>query len=55
MLDADAVPRRLSAASVKVGDGEHLPVVALANEILALWGRPPVVQTLLEGDLGPAA
>ncbi|MEV7176647.1 SMI1/KNR4 family protein [Kitasatospora sp. NPDC093679] len=55
LLDAGAVPRSLSAAAVKVGDGDHLPVVDLANEILALWGRPPIDQTLLEGDLGPVA
>ncbi|MFD0531579.1 SMI1/KNR4 family protein [Kitasatospora arboriphila] len=53
LLDAGAVPRSLSAAAVKVGDGDHLPVVDLANEILALWGRPPIDRTLLEGDLGP--
>ncbi|MEW2495935.1 SMI1/KNR4 family protein [Streptomyces nodosus] len=55
LLDAEAVPRTLSAAAIKVRDQDHLPVVAIANEILALWGRPQIVQTLLEGDLGPAA
>ncbi|MFF7690271.1 hypothetical protein ACFZB6_29535 [Streptomyces syringium] len=30
----------------------RLSVVAIANEILALWDRPQIVQTLLEGDLG---
>nr|WP_317852510.1 SMI1/KNR4 family protein [Streptomyces venezuelae] len=55
LLDAGAVPRTLKAAAVKVHDQDHLPVVALANEILALWDRPQIVQTLLEGDLGPAA
>ncbi|MFI8292741.1 SMI1/KNR4 family protein [Streptomyces sp. NPDC085614] len=55
LLDAGAVPRTLKAAAIKVRDQDHLPVVAIANEILALWGRPQIVQTLLEGDLGPAA
>ncbi|MFD9030988.1 SMI1/KNR4 family protein [Streptomyces sp. NPDC059567] len=54
LLDAGAVPRTLKAAAIKVRDQEHLPVVALANEILALWDRPQIVQTLLAGDLGPA-
>ncbi len=55
LLDAGAVPRTLKAAAIKVQDQDHLPVVALANEILALWDRPEIVQTLLAGDLGPAA
>lgn len=55
LLDAGAVPRTLKAAAITVRDQDHLPVVALANEILALWDRPEIVQTLLAGDLGPAA
>ncbi|MFG2754096.1 SMI1/KNR4 family protein [Streptomyces xanthophaeus] len=55
LLDAGAVPRTLKAAAIKVRDQDHLPVVAIANEILALWERPQIVQTLLEGDLGPTA
>ncbi|MEV7523525.1 SMI1/KNR4 family protein [Streptomyces sp. NPDC091371] len=55
LLDAGAVPRTLKAAAIKVRDQDHLPVVDLANEILALWDRPRIIQTLLEGDLGPAA
>ncbi|MFF4645958.1 SMI1/KNR4 family protein [Streptomyces sp. NPDC001389] len=55
LLDAGAVPRTLKAAAVMVRDQDHLPVVALANEILALWDRPPIAQTLIEGDLGPVA
>jgi hypothetical protein len=27
--------------------------VAIANELLALWNRPAMTQTILEGDLGP--
>lgn len=55
LLDAGAVPRTLKAAAVTVRHQDHLPVVPVANEILALWDRPRIVQTLLEGDLGPAA
>ncbi|WP_033225626.1 SMI1/KNR4 family protein [Streptomyces virginiae] len=55
LLDAGAVPRTLKAAAIQVRDQDHLPVVALANEILALWDRPEIVQTLLAGDLGPPA
>lgn len=55
LLDAGAVPRTLKAAAIQVRDQDHLPVVALANEILALWDRPKIVQTLVAGDLGPPA
>jgi hypothetical protein len=56
LLDAGAVPRSLSAAAIEVHGNRHpLPIVAIANELLALWGRPPITQTTLEGDLGPAA
>lgn len=56
LLDAGAVPRSLSAASILVhGDRHPLPIVALANELLALWDRPPIARTVLEGDLGPVA
>ena len=37
------------------GDPHPLPIVDLANEILALWDRPPIVPTILEADLGPLA
>lgn len=54
LLDAGAVPRSLSAAAITAyGDHDPLPVVAVANEILALWDRPQIIQTVLEGDLGP--
>ncbi|MEU6478124.1 SMI1/KNR4 family protein [Streptomyces sp. NPDC047017] len=54
LLDAGAVPRGLSAAAISArGDQDPLPVVALANELLTLWDRPQIVQTVLEGDLGP--
>ncbi|MFD9103654.1 SMI1/KNR4 family protein [Streptomyces virginiae] len=54
LLDAGAVPPTLKAAAVKVRDQDHLPVAALANEILALWDRPQIAQTLIQGDLAPA-
>ncbi|MFI7497803.1 SMI1/KNR4 family protein [Streptomyces sp. NPDC049687] len=53
LLDAGAVPRSLSAAGIEARHDRHpLPVVALANELLALWDRPPITRTVLEGDLG---
>ncbi|MGW4159514.1 SMI1/KNR4 family protein [Streptomyces sp. NPDC004788] len=55
LLDAGAVPRGLKAAAIAERGRDHLPVVDLANEILALWDRPRIAQTLLDGDLGPAA
>jgi cell wall assembly regulator SMI1 len=52
LLDAGAVPRGLSAAAIEVRGRRHpLPIVALANEILTLWDRPPIPRTTLEGDL----
>ncbi|MFF4399796.1 SMI1/KNR4 family protein [Streptomyces sp. NPDC001480] len=54
LLDAGAVPRSLSAAAITVhGDQDPLPTVAVANELLALWHRPRIIKTVLEGDLGP--
>ncbi|WP_328923715.1 SMI1/KNR4 family protein [Streptomyces sp. NBC_00190] len=56
LLDAGAVPRCLSAAAVMVhGDQDALSIVAIANELLALWDRPHIIRTVLEGDLGPVA
>ncbi|MFI6663079.1 SMI1/KNR4 family protein [Streptomyces sp. NPDC050523] len=56
LLDAGAVPRSLSAAVIVVhGDQDSLPIVDIANDILALWNRSPIIQTVLEGDLGPVA
>ncbi|MFJ6013820.1 SMI1/KNR4 family protein [Streptomyces sp. NPDC092952] len=56
LLDADAVPRSLLAASITAyADHDPLPIVAIANEILALWDRPQIIQTVLEGNLGPLA
>ncbi|WP_374192801.1 hypothetical protein [Streptomyces sp. MBT62] len=52
LLDAGAVPRGLSAAEIVAhGEWDPLPYVTLANEILALWDRPLIVQTILEGEL----
>lgn len=54
LLDAGAVPRSLSAAAIEVHGNRHpLPVVAIANELLALWDRPQITQTILEGHLRP--
>ncbi|MFF4354090.1 SMI1/KNR4 family protein [Streptomyces sp. NPDC001530] len=54
LLDADAVPRSLLAAGIEVrNDVDPLPVVDLANEILARWDRPLITRTTLEGSLGP--
>ncbi|WP_416973347.1 SMI1/KNR4 family protein [Streptomyces sp. 4F14] len=58
LLDAGAVPRGLLAAAIEPDGARErhhpLDLVALANEILALFGRPPITPTVLEGDLGPA-
>ncbi|MER7000029.1 hypothetical protein [Streptomyces sp. NPDC000410] len=54
LLDAQAVPRTLSAAAINVRhDEDPLAVADLANELLALWDRPPIIRTVIEGDLGP--
>ncbi|MEU7579922.1 SMI1/KNR4 family protein [Streptomyces sp. NPDC041068] len=53
LLDAGAVPRGLKAAAISVHDDQDpQPVVATANAILALWNRPQIIRTVLEGDLG---
>lgn len=52
LLDAGAVPRHLSAARIIVhGRPNPVPIVALANEILGLWNRPPITDLVLEGHL----
>ncbi|CAL9566614.1 hypothetical protein SUDANB15_04716 [Streptomyces sp. enrichment culture] len=52
LLDAGAVPRSLSAAHIEVrGEPHPLPVLDLANELLALWDRPLITRTVLRGDL----
>ncbi|MFF3956840.1 SMI1/KNR4 family protein [Streptomyces sp. NPDC001890] len=56
LLDAGAVPRSLSAAAITVhGTRDPRPIVGIANELLALWDRPRIIQTVLEGDLEPMA
>ncbi len=53
LLDADAVPRTLAAAAIE----EHghrvglLEIEALANEILASFGRPQITRFTLDFDL----
>ncbi|MEU9355150.1 SMI1/KNR4 family protein [Streptomyces griseoloalbus] len=52
LLDAGAVPRSLSAAGIEVqGERHPLPILDLANELLALWDRPLITRTVL--DAGP--
>ncbi|GAA3499149.1 SMI1/KNR4 family protein [Streptomyces prasinosporus] len=54
LLDAKAVPRGLTAAGITThGLRDHDRLTDLSNEILALWGRPPIVRTVVDGDLGP--
>jgi cell wall assembly regulator SMI1 len=55
LLDAGAVPHNLSAAAIEIHGNPHpLPIVAIANQLLALWDRPPITHTILEGHLSPA-
>jgi cell wall assembly regulator SMI1 len=53
LLDAGAVPPGLLAAAVEEPGGgrDPLALVAIANELLALWDRPRIAQTILEGSL----
>ncbi|MFJ8231025.1 hypothetical protein ACIQ9E_13890 [Streptomyces sp. NPDC094448] len=53
LLDAGAVPRSLLAAGIEDYGRDPLPTVGLANELLALWGRPPIIRRAVKGDLGP--
>jgi hypothetical protein len=56
LLDAGAVPRSLAAAAIKAyGDRDTRAIGAMDNEILALWDRPPIPETIVHGDLGPLA
>ena len=58
LLDAGAVPPGLLAASIETDGRRDRPhpydLVALADEILTLFGRTPIPVRVLEGDLGPA-
>jgi hypothetical protein len=48
-------PHVLQAAAVGAHDGRNpLQLVAVANEILALRERPPITETILEGDVSGA-
>ncbi|MEU5521890.1 SMI1/KNR4 family protein [Streptomyces sp. NPDC047860] len=52
LLDAGAVPTGLLAAGIEAHRQEDNPlrIIALANEILALYNRPPITEiTVLEG------
>jgi cell wall assembly regulator SMI1 len=56
LLAADAVPKGLSAAGIDVErDQDPADVAALANELLALWGRPLISRTTIRGSLMPPA
>ncbi len=49
LLDAGAVPRSLSAAGIEVqGEQRPLPILDLADELLALWDRPLIGRTVLD-------
>ncbi|MEV7360331.1 hypothetical protein [Kitasatospora sp. NPDC091276] len=48
------IPRGLSAAAIEApSDHDLRPIMALANELLTLWERPLITETVVEGDLGP--
>lgn len=51
LLDARAVPRGLSAAFIEERSYHPIRAVAIANELLTLWSRPPITQTIVEGHL----
>jgi hypothetical protein len=52
LLDAGAVPPGLLAAAVEPHGGrDPIQLVAIANELLALWDRPRIAQSILEGNL----
>ncbi|MBJ7907283.1 SMI1/KNR4 family protein [Streptomyces sp. DSM 110735] len=52
LLDAGAVPRGLSAAAIRAyGDRDPRVIMSLANEILALWDRPLITETVIDGTL----
>jgi hypothetical protein len=41
----------LAAAVQPHGGRDPIQLVAIANELLALWDRPRIAQTILEGNL----
>jgi hypothetical protein len=52
LLRAGAVPRTLLAAAVGSPDGRNpLQLVRVANEILALWDRPLITETVRDGGV----
>ncbi len=51
LLDAASMPASLLAAHVEGTD--VLEVVAISNEILAIWGRPPITVTQLRQEKQP--
>ncbi|SDT33421.1 SMI1/KNR4 family protein [Actinoplanes derwentensis] len=52
LLDAGAVPAGLLAAGIEVaGRPNPLPIIDVANRILALWNRPLITRHIIEGFL----
>jgi len=52
LLDAGVVPPGLLAPAVEPHDGrDPRQLGAIANELLALWDRPRIAQTILEDNL----
>ena len=52
LLDASAVPPGLRAAAVQRDDGrDPLRLVTVANELLSLWDRPLITDTVLMGNI----
>ncbi|BCY11960.1 SMI1/KNR4 family protein [Actinoplanes sp. L3-i22] len=47
LLDAGAVPRTLKAAAINARNRHPLMIMELANELLALWNRPPMTRTVV--------
>ncbi|MCT7354254.1 SMI1/KNR4 family protein [Streptomyces sp. 15-116A] len=51
LLDAGAVPQNLLAAGIEIqGEQPPVPLLNLANELLALRNRPLITRTVLETD-----
>ncbi len=50
LLDADAVPKSLSAAGIEHGNQDPRIIMELANELLGLRGRPLITRTVLTSE-----
>lgn len=52
LLEAEAIPRSLLACKILPGPGDTPAAIDdLANEILALWDRPRILRTVVEGSI----